>query len=622
MAKCKNCTAKGNCKRHKRKSKASSVFVASVTFPPPYANTFETTRPDEVAVCEEKVFSFAQSNLGGANYIGTEVGVRHRIIVKDNNNSIKLDATFTVGTHLSLSDITVGSLSMVVAWFENDAIVVLNPSLIIPQSSGVMSHFVEYLGTWSVNVDETTIQRWQVDFIYDPPASISLFSDSLWVDDGCTIDFSAQNNIDERVIETVTQINNVDTTPSPTILTPTSGVPTNLAFTSNPIISTTNIKIQVGAFAPRFTIDSSGAEGYLKVEWNDGTSSQVDYISPNTRRSYIIGEGIIIKVTAAIVDFTTGELDEDRVDISLPNYKFPPRIQQATLNGLSQVGVSSSSIPSENGVDRAIEFDVVMQNTDIEFKVFFQEIDIFYDYDFANPICVDNATTTVTTIKSRIDDNCTISQNTPSQRPDYIEDGIRVSNEKRIEGYFITPAVEHHSSLIVARFAGQLESDLQWGLKTIVRYYRSNTATSASPSINLAGDNHGGGSLQTTPEEQRGKLGWVIVNELGPASTALPKKDARELPARYQKWSIISNNNTHKAIYEDDGQIYDASLSGDSSAYASHGIKFGNLRNGYDSFPPYGDPELIIYRAFALKGNLTNQEEALLLQKVSELYNI
>lgn len=418
---CKDCKKTLPCKRHRRKSRASSTYTPNLGTPPPYGFTFPTTRPDGNDECSKKTYSFAESNLGSNIFIGTEVGVRHKITIRDNNNSIKLEAIFTVGTPVSLSDIIIGSLDMIVAWFQNEAIITIDPSKILLQSSGFMEHLVEYQGDWSSNFDVTEIKRWQVDFIYQPPVSIANQPDSLWVDDGCTIDFTAQNVVDERVIESTTQINGISNSlgigiPIVSIpLVETSGVPTNLNYTSEPIISTTNIVIVVGDFAPKFTISNTGhPAGYVKVEWG----SNIEYVPANSQRSYIIDEGTSVKTTWLIINPITGVLDPEAVNVSNPTYAFPPRIVSATFNSVIQAGVDVPTIADEGTIKRAREFDFVMPNANYTAEIVFREIEILLDYDFENPICSDNTSNglPVTTIKDRINRIPAITQITPSLR--------------------------------------------------------------------------------------------------------------------------------------------------------------------------------------------------------------
>lgn len=421
---CNSCTKHTPCKRHRKKSKASSVYTPNIALPPPYGVTFETSRPDLVNICKEKTVSFANSYVSATNIIGAIAGVRHRIIVSDNNNTVKLDATFTVGIAFSVSNITIGSADMIIQWFENDAILTIEPGRILPQSSGFMQHFVEYEGNWSVNFDNTELKRWQVDFIYEAPIVVAGQPRSVWVDDGCTLAFAAQNNTDERPIDTVTQTNGISGSlgvgvPQFSVdLTAISGIPTNQNYTSNIINSITTIKLGVGAFAPRYTIKNTGhIAGYVKVEWDNG--NEVDFVPANTQRSYPIELGQSITTTAFIINPATGLLDPSTVNISFNNYVFPPRIDTMTFNGILQAGVLVGAFPDENTVKKARSFTFAMPNNDYFAEVKFKEISII-DVDFENPICVNNVANNspLVTIKDR-KNLVSFTQATPSARALY-----------------------------------------------------------------------------------------------------------------------------------------------------------------------------------------------------------
>ncbi|WP_338766000.1 hypothetical protein WAF17_02820 [Bernardetia sp. ABR2-2B] len=160
---------------------------------------------------------------------------------------------------------------------------------------------------------------------------------------------------------------------------------------------------------PKFTIRNTGAvNSYVRVEYD----SEIVDVAPNSEESIEIGENISVKVTWLIVNPDTLLLDASTIDISFPNYALPARIINATFDNIVQAGSTVVAIPDQNGVKKARSFTFSMPNNDYFAEIKFREIATI-DFDFENPACYDVVIPTF--VRSR-EGSRTLSQNTPSAR--------------------------------------------------------------------------------------------------------------------------------------------------------------------------------------------------------------
>lgn len=168
---------------------------------------------------------------------------------------------------------------------------------------------------------------------------------------------------------------------------------------------------------PKFIIKNTGASGYVRVEYN----SEVVDVAPNSEESIEIDENVSVKVTWGIVNLDTGAFDESRINISYPNYKFEtPRIVNATFDSAIQNGDSVAAIPdAANIAVKARSFTFTMPSNNYTATITFRNIELYWDFDFENPYCVDNVSVNspVAKVKDRLNFHTDITQSNPSGRP-------------------------------------------------------------------------------------------------------------------------------------------------------------------------------------------------------------
>ena len=170
----------------------------------------------------------------------------------------------------------------------------------------------------------------------------------------------------------------------------------NVKYYTNKIFRPILGEVPVPPELPKFTIKNTGSAGYVRVEYD----SVIVNVAPNTEESIPILENVLVKVTWSVVNPDTLTLDANRISIAYPNYVFPARIDKAIFDSVVQTGNIVSGIPDENTIKKARSFVFTMPNNDYFAEVKFRDIEVI-DFDFENPICVDNAAnnTKVSTVK-------------------------------------------------------------------------------------------------------------------------------------------------------------------------------------------------------------------------------
>lgn len=175
-------------------------------------------------------------------------------------------------------------------------------------------------------------------------------------------------------------------------------------------------------------VRSFGAEGYVKVEFLGDTY----YVDPETQEEFFVPVGEDYKITRSIVNPDTGNLDINRIDISFPNYKFPPRIVSATFDGLAENGIVNASNPDQGSIKILREHTKTMQNvsSSVMVEIEFRDVEIFADFDSENTSSILTQNGIVESLSDRLGNLTPMIQNTPSLRPVIIGNRIRLQNNQ------------------------------------------------------------------------------------------------------------------------------------------------------------------------------------------------